>query len=345
MVDEKQKLMNTPQPRVVGGIFKRTAIRLMKVVGIVAVWLLIFGIILWNWPTGFYTLATAVARATSGLHLKYVQVRGIPTPVLEGGENADDSTDSAQIQRTTILFVHGWGTSKEAMMGEMGWFNSTRRVIAPDLPGFGDNPLQDGQPALDGAGYVKWLEDFRVAAKLGRVDVVGESMGAALAAAYAAAYPDSVRRIVLQSAAGLVAPHSNTFMSKISAGENPLLIENGDDFDRVIGLCFAKPPPIPKPYKAFLVARALSMQNRQLEMITAMRDFLLRGNTDILGLIRAPTLIIYGSADQITDASLMDVYRAGIAHSTGLIIPGAGHVVFYDAPQQTYRAIKDFLDF
>ena len=169
-------------------------------------------------------------------------------------------------------------------------------------------------------------------------------MGGALAAAYAAAYPDSVRRVVLQSAAGLEAPKVNAFMRDVAAGKNPLLIASSSDFDRVINLCFAKPPPIPTPFKTVLIDRSIAHLPKQREMIVALQDFLMHGNRDILGSIRAPTLILYGTADKITDASLLDVYRDGIRNSTGVLIEGAGHVIFYDAPKETFRAISAFLD-
>lgn len=314
----------------------------MKVVAIIAAICVASGVILWNWPTAFYTVATAAARFNSGVRLEEIMVRGVATPTLEGHISSSDAR--LQPDRTPILFLHGWGTSKEAMMGEMKWFVSTRRVIAPDLPGFGANMLQPDQPALDGSGYVKWIEEFRIAANLGRVDVVGESMGGALAAAYAAAYPDSVRRIVLQSAAGLEAPKLNAFMRDVHSGKNPLLIASSSDFDRVIGLCFAKPPPIPAPFKQFLLDRAISNLPRQKEMVEALQHFLMNGNAGILGSIHAPTLILYGSADQITDSSLLNVYRDGIQNSTAVLIEGAGHVIFYDAPKETLLALTAFLD-
>ncbi len=320
----------------------RVILRVLKIAAICLATFIACGVILWNWPTGFYTVATAVGRFSSGVRLEQVMVRGIATPTLDGGTSISD--DPARPDRTPILFLHGWGTSKEAMMTEMRWFVSSRRVIAPDMPGFGANILQADQPALDGAGYVKWIEDFRIAANLGRVDVVGESMGGALAAAYAAAYPNSVRRVVLQSAAGLEAPKVNAFMRDVAAGKNPLLIANAADFDRVIQLCFAKPPPIPTPFKTFLVDRSIAQLPKQREMILALQDFLMHGNRDSLGSIRAPTLIMYGSADQITDASLLNVYQHGIRDSTGVLIEGAGHVIFYDAPKETFRAVSSFLD-
>jgi pimeloyl-ACP methyl ester carboxylesterase len=339
---QSQRELEIDLPKHERSRIQKVFFRLLKVAGICFGIFIACGVILWNWPTGFYTVATALGRLSSGVRLEEILVRGIATPTLDGGSSV--SPDPLQPDRTPILFLHGWGTSKEAMMSEMRWFVSTRRVIAPDMPGFGANMLQADQPAFDGAGYVKWIEDFRMAANLGRVDVVGESMGGALAAAYAAAYPDSVRRVVLQSAAGLEAPRVNAFMRDVAAGKNPLLIASSSDFDRVINLCFAKPPPIPTPFKTFLIDRSISNLHRQKEMVNTLQSFLLNGNAEILGSIRAPTLILYGTADQITDASLLNVYREGIRNSTGVLIEGAGHVIFYDAPKETFRAISSFLD-
>ncbi len=277
-------------------------------------------VLLWNWPLGFYKVATFAGRLGAGVSLRYVDVERMRTPLLDSG--ATLTGDSPQEQPTAILFLHGWGTSKEAMLGEMRWFARTRRVIAPDLPGFGENPISPDQPAFTATDYLRWIEALRIALNLGRIDVVGESMGAALAAAYAAAYPDSVRRIVLQSPAGVRAPRTNAFMTAVERGENPLIIESGQDFDRVLRLCFVKPPPVPAPFKAYLVERALSQRQKHGELIETMREFLLKGNEAILSSIKAPTLILYGDRDQITDSSMLDVYRDGIPGAEGVLIPG-----------------------
>lgn len=302
-------------------------------------------VVLWNWPTGFYRVATAIGRFACGVKRTTVAVRGVEVPTLDSAPSEPaEQPDSTQKCLTPILFLHGYGTSKEAMLREMDWFSRSRRVIAPDLPAFGENPLAPNQPALDGAGYVRWIEEFRVAANLGRVDVVGESMGGAFAAAYAATYPDSVRRLVLQSAAGVRAPRANAVMTSVARGENPLEISCDSDFDRVVGLCFAHPPFIPAPMRTYLVARALSQQSRSAEVIDGLREFLQCGVEPLLPAIKAPTLILYGDADAITDCSMLAVYSSGIAGSHALLIPSAGHVIFADAPTEARREVSNFLD-
>lgn len=330
-------------PAAASGWIRRASIVALKATIALLVTATVVGVTLWNWPSGFYRIATWLARQGAGIDLVFIDVHGDPTPALDRDDSEGASAGAAS-DLTPILFLHGWGTSKEAWLAQMRLFGRGRRVIAPDLPGFGDHPLRLDQAALDGDGYVEWIEAFRVAAGLGRVDVVGESMGGALAAAYGAKHPESVRRLVLESPAGVRPPHLNAFMQEIAKGENPLRIASEEDFDRVISLVFAQPPPVPTPIKRYLVDRAQQTLGRQQEMVDTLRGFLLEGNEPLLGAIRAPTLVIYGSADRVTDPSMLEVYTAGIKGSTGLLVPGAGHVVFHDAPREVYRAVTEFLN-
>lgn len=317
-------------------------VALIKCLVITVVVLVGAGVALWNWPAGFYQVSTWLGRIGSKLRLESIEVDGIAVPTLVGGPSSTSLDESPEAD--AILFLHGWGTSKEAMLGEMRWFSSSHRVIAPDLPGFGDNPLGPDQPALTGDDYVQWIDRFRVAANLKKVDLVGESMGGALAAAYGAKFPEHVGRIVLQSAAGVKPPVQNAFMSAIARGENPLRIADEADFDRVLGLCFAHQPLVPAPFKRYLVDRAIRYLPRQQEMVDAMRSFLLEGNDGQLDRIEAPTLVLYGEEDRITDPSMLDVYVRGIRHARGVLLPDAGHVVFYDSPVRTRAEMREFFD-
>lgn len=318
---------------------RRWLVRLVVGVAGVVVTLVMAGVVLWNWPAGFFAVSTWMARSAAGLELRFVDVAGDATPTLVGG-GLVDGVDA----NPPVLLIHGWGTSKEAMLAQAAWLSRTRRVFAPDLPGFGEHPLRTDQAALSADEYVAWLDSFIAAIGLERVDVIGESMGGALAAAYAAAHPGKVRRVVLEAPAGVRPPHTNDFMREAEAGGNPLRIANEADFDRVVGLVFASPPPIPTPIRRYLVDRALRDLPRQDEMVQAIRSFLVSGNESRLALISAPTLVIYGSADRVTDASMLDVYCEGIRNARRVLIPGAGHVVFHDAPLAVAREIRAFLD-
>jgi len=220
----------------------------------------------------------------------------------------------------------------------------THRVVIPDLPGFGEHALH-GDRAHDWRLYIDEIERFRAHEGLGTVDVVGTSMGGAFAAAYAATYPDSVRRVVLLSPAGVEAPRQNDFMRRVAAGELPLDIRDGPSFDEVLRLNFPNPPEMPAPIRAQFIARAVERREAFLRIVEDLRAFLVKGCEPLLASIRAPVLVLYGSEDLLTDPSMIAVWRMGLADMDGEVLEGAGHVLLYDRPDAIARRMRAFLAF
>ncbi len=79
-------------------------------------------------------------------------------------------------------------------------------------------------------------------------------------------------------------------------------------------------------------------------MLRVLGPFLVGGVAPLLGSIDAPTLILFGDQDQVTDPSMLPGYVDGIRGAQGMLIGGAGHVVFSDAPEAVHSAITEFLD-
>ncbi len=107
-----------------------------------------------------------------------------------------------------VVLLHGSGP------GVSAWANwrltlpalaKQRRVIAPDLAGFGFTERQDGAQ-YDIDGWVAHLAGFLDALELDTVDLVGNSFGGALALHFALRYPNRVRRLVVMGAVGLSFP-------------------------------------------------------------------------------------------------------------------------------------------
>lgn len=64
---------------------------------------------------------------------------------------------------------------------------------------------------------------------------------------------------------------------------------------------------------------------------------------DRLGEIRCPTLIICGEEDQLTPPKYCQFLQEHIANAMLTIIPGAGHMVMLEQPEQVSVAIEGFL--
>lgn len=305
--------------------------------GVLLIALLGTGVWLWNDPPRAFALVMALGRAASGVSERFVEVDGQRWRLLESAPVA------AGGQQRTCLVLHGLGTSAEAMMGVGPILADSHRVVIPDLPGFGEHPMHGPMPH-DWRLYIDALERLRVHEQLGQVDVVGTSMGGAFAAAYAATYPDAVRKIVLLSPAGVVAPNQNEFMKRVAAGELPLDVKDDASFMQVMQLNFPKPPPIPEPVRREFVVRAIERREAFLRIIEDLRPFLVRGVEPMMGSIRAPALVLYGSLDQLTDPSMIEVWRKGLPAMEGEVFEGAGHVLLYDKRAEVGERMRKFLE-
>ena len=60
--------------------------------------------------------------------------------------------------------------------------------------------------------------------------------------------------------------------------------------------------------------------------------------------MRAPTLVLYGSRDLITDPSMLSVWRLGLPSMEGDVLEGAGHVLLYDRPNEVAGRMRRFLE-
>ncbi len=210
----------------------------------------------------------------------------------------------------------------------------TRTVIVPSVPGFpgGDR----GHSILD--THLDWMLAMRQIldkAGLAGADLAGSSVGASLVADVAALWPASVRKIALIAPFGLF------------DDRDPPTDPWAQRADRVPGLMCAD-PDIYKAMKAAPEgANSIEWPIEQVRASeAAARIFWPLGNTKIekrLGLIAAPTLLLWGEQDKIMPRSYADKFAAGIAGPTTIAtIAGAGHLAELDKPAETARAILDF---
>ncbi len=94
----------------------------------------------------------------------------------------------------TCLLIHGFCASSQYWIYTVPKLAETHRVIAIDLPGFGESELSVDQ-GLD--AQLSLFNEFCSAVETGPVDIIGHSMGTWIACELAARYPDLARSLVL----------------------------------------------------------------------------------------------------------------------------------------------------
>lgn len=285
-------------------------------------------------PGRLVAIGRALLRRRGGMVRKSIVVDGRNWPYLEGGDAS----------KPLLLLVHGFAGDKDNWSMIAPYLTRDYHVIAPDLPGFGENE-RNPDLAYDLQAQTARLKAFADALGLSRPHVGGNSMGGWIALRYAIEYPDALASLTLLNNAGVNGANESE-LQKQAANEdyNPLVLANLEDADRLVAMVVHKPPHIPSRLKPVLYADGLKYRD-QLDTIfwviaTEGRDHPLN---DRLGEVKVPTLIIWGRHDKLLDVSCVPVLEAGIAGSVSHIFEHVGHVPMIEDPKATAAVMKGFL--
>lgn len=97
-------------------------------------------------------------------------------------------------EKPTIILIHGWISVKEIFVTFIPLLEQKYRVIAPDLPGFGNSEEIPLDRNID--AYSDFIADFIDQLNLGEVYLYGGSLGGVLVTKFGLAYPEKAAKIV-----------------------------------------------------------------------------------------------------------------------------------------------------
>jgi pimeloyl-ACP methyl ester carboxylesterase len=240
-----------------------------------------------------------------------------------------------------ILLLHGFGAEKDNWIFFAREIPDRYRVIAIDLPGFGESS-RDAAEHYDVRSQSARLLAFVDALGLPRFHLAGNSMGGNIAARFALDHPERVRSLALIDAGGVVAPHPSEVARAIAAGQSPLVVDSVADFDRIMALLFVKQPPIPGFIKRHLAERALANRDFNQKIFSDLLAAPARLEGELPNL-RAPTLVVWGAGDRIIDVSAAGVFAAAIPGAQTAIIAACGHSPMIERPAETAARYLAFL--
>ena len=102
-------------------------------------------------------------------------------------------------QGTPIVLLHGLGATKAEFLPTVAALAPSHRVIALDLPGFGDSD-KPFPASYDARFFARWVESALDALELGKdVHVLGHSMGGRVAIEVGLRRPDRIGGLVLMT--------------------------------------------------------------------------------------------------------------------------------------------------
>ena len=273
---------------------------------------------------------------------RFIRAGGVRARVIEEGEGE------------AFLLVHGVGAWAENWLPVMRPLaDAGYRAIACDLPGHGQSGRARRVRYFDSDDpyYVRFALDVLDALGIERANLFGHSLGGAIAGIAALAAPHRVRRLVLVSAGGLGADLPRTLrLSAIPLAHLLARFLSDEDARAYVRSCFYDPRRVPEWLYADAIrytragagAEFCRVMN-QVATVFGVRESLRRAWLRRLGTLRCPTLVVWGREDAVLPVSHAEAARELIPHARVEIVPGAGHLLMVECPQEFTRIALAFL--
>ncbi|MCK7467976.1 MAG: alpha/beta hydrolase [Desulfosudis oleivorans] len=185
------------------------------------------------------------ARSQAGLTKKEIKIDDHNIVYLEGGKGP------------TILLLHGYTGNKDNWLMFAPYLTKDYHVVIPDIPGYGESSMIE-KDSYDLSNQMSRLHKFVQAIELKKFHIVGNSMGGLFAGTYAVRYPDEIISVGLFDAGGVRSSENSVVKKMMERGENPFLIKDSNDMQRLMSLLFVNPPSLPYPLKKVLYQNLFS---------------------------------------------------------------------------------------
>ena len=237
--------------------------------------------------------------------------------------------------------LHGYPESSFMWEGVMpavadaGW-----RAVAPDLAGFGDSPPD---PPGTWDRHVESVERFRRELGIERCVPVVHDWGGLIGLRWACEHPDAVTALVISST-GFFPDGKWSGMAEVlrTTGTGEQVIE-GLDRDGFAGLLGGLssgigPEAVDEYWKAF---GDEERRRGQLELYRS-GDFSLLADYDLAAL-GVPVLLVWGESDDFAPVAGAHRFERELADTELVIVDGARHFVWEDAPEECAAALASFL--
>jgi pimeloyl-ACP methyl ester carboxylesterase len=246
-----------------------------------------------------------------------------------------------------VVFIHGLGGCWQNWLENIPRVAQERRVIAPDLPGFGGSEMPLGQISIP--GYGRFLDGLLDRLGLGEVVVVGNSMGGFIGAEVAIQRPSRVERLVLVSAAGLSITNvrrrpvqtwgrAAAALGAYGAAHLRPMIVRPRLRHAALGYVVRHPTRLSPD----LCWEIMSGAGRPgfIDALNALLDYDFR---DRLGEIRVPTFIVWGNEDMLVPVEDASEFERLIPNSRKVIFEDTGHVPMLERPETFNSLLMEFL--
>jgi 3-oxoadipate enol-lactonase len=241
-------------------------------------------------------------------------------------------------RRPVLALLHAFPLDRRMWRRQCIELDGLARVIAFDLPGFGESPAGPNPASLDAwADIVEDVLDALVGDE--PVVVAGLSMGGYVALRIADRRPGRLAGLVLadtRAAADTAEARAARDQAIFSVRRRGVEALGHDLLPKLLS-CEARPE---------IIERARSMMLDQRPEAVAAALTVMRDRPDsrpVLPRLNVPVLVMVGEEDTLTPPDEAEAMARAIPGAWLIRIPGAGHLANLEAPEAFNRALAGFL--
>jgi pimeloyl-ACP methyl ester carboxylesterase len=265
----------------------------------------------------------------------------------EGGERMVRVGDAVFTYREAgsgppLVLLHGIGSAAISFGAQLDLLSADFRVIAWDAPGYGGStPLAATAP--DAGDYAAALDRLLGALGIGRLHLLGHSLGTLIAARFAAEQPQRLLTLTLAGASRGHARLPAAERQRLLAARLDPLAEFGPR-----GMAERRAPRLfGRDANAAVIDEVVETMARihpggyaQAARMLSAADIL----ADIARLPEElPVQVVVGEADAITPPDSNRDIAAQCHAAPCHVIAGAGHMLYLEKPEVFNRLLRDFL--
>lgn len=231
-----------------------------------------------------------------------------------------------------VLLLHGWGGSIETIIPIFNILHNKCRVVALDLPGFGESDIP--KEPWNSYDYADFIYKFIKRINMKNAIVFGHSHGGRIAIILSSKYDNIVSKLILIDSAGLIPKRKLNYYVKVYWFK----------FLKKMYTTFTKANTREEKlelfYKKFGSTDYKAVQGIMRQtMVKVINDNL----SSLLPFIKIPTLIIWGENDEDTPLYMGKIMEEKITDSGLIVLKGAGHYSYVDCYDQFKAVILVFL--
>ena len=249
-----------------------------------------------------------------------------------------------------LLLIHGFGGEIWVWEKQVSALSQRYRLYIPDLLGYGysDRPKVDYTPTL----FIDSIRQLMDHLGVHRASLIGNSMGGGIAWAFALSHPERVDKLVLIDSIPpdlLPEVRNPSFRWFLAIRNLPLLpslavslhtrgmlrttLKEMVHDDRLI-----TDAVVERQYQIGRIGgtgRVMTSTARQVAEV--------KRHEGALAALAKPTLIIWGEQDEVFAVSVGKQLHSLIKTSELLVVKDSGHMPMWERPDETNRAILEFL--